>query len=70
MISTQDLADWMLQCSKNDEMANQYRHKLVGLSSKLDRYMFLTQTKSGRLILIATTALVLGGCYYIYNNLF
>ena len=68
VVTTHDMADWMLNCSKNPNMAKEYQHQLVGLSSTLGTITWLTQTSVGVMTIIAS-ALLVGGLYFAYKKL-
>ena len=68
VVTTHDLADWMIQCSKDPQMAREYTHQLVGVSSSLGTLTWLTQTMSGVFTLVVA-ALIFGGCYFAYQKL-
>ena len=55
----------MLQCSKDPEMVKEYSHQLVGISSSLGAFTWLTQTTPGVMMLIAA-AIFIGGGYLAY----
>jgi len=61
------MADWMLQCSKDPNMAEEYTHQLVGISSSIGAFTWLTKTMTGITTLIAAV-IIIGGCYFAYQK--
>nr|XP_002128791.1 flavin reductase (NADPH)-like [Ciona intestinalis] len=63
VVSTQDLAHWLLRCIKDDKLMNESCHQMVGISSKLPLKNWLSTT-SGISTLVIVALLVISIYYF------